>query len=74
MIADEMMAEIDFAHALGFQNRSMLHRYADLSTTLGAGFGDREEWARAILGRRDLTPSDKLDALEETAAFVLLAR
>lgn len=73
-IAAALEPDIAFAHEQGFRSMRMLERYADLCTTLGAGFGAREEWARDILSHTDMSPTTKLDRIEETAIFVLLAR
>ncbi|WP_157906875.1 hypothetical protein [Sorangium cellulosum] len=73
-IASALEPEIAFAHGQGFRSMQMLERYVDLCATLGFGFGEREHWARDILSRRDLSPQAKLDRIEETSIFVLLAR
>ena len=73
-IASELEPDIAFAHGEGFQSMRMLERYADLCATLGVGFGAREGWVRDILSLQDLSPATKLDQIEETAVFVLLAR
>ena len=66
--------EISFAHQEGFRSLPMLERYVDVCASVGLGFGAREDWARDILSRQDLSPETKLDQIEETAIFVLLAR
>ncbi|MCB2264411.1 MAG: hypothetical protein LGR52_15950 [Candidatus Thiosymbion ectosymbiont of Robbea hypermnestra] len=73
-IASALEPDITFAHDTGFRSMRMLGRYVDLCATLGVGFGARERWACDILSRRDLSPATKLDRIEETAIFVLLAR
>ena len=73
-IATALEPDITFAHEQGFRSMRMLERYADLCATLGAGFGAREEWARDILSHTDMSPTTKLDKIEETAIFVLLGR
>jgi hypothetical protein len=73
-IASELEPDIAFAHGEGFRSMRMLERYADLCATLSVGFGVREGWVRDILSRQDLSPATKLDQIEETAIFVLLAR
>jgi hypothetical protein len=73
-LASALEPEISFAHHEGFRSLSMLERYVDVCATVGLGFGAREDWARDILSRQDLSPATKLDQIEETAIFVLLAR
>ncbi|KYG04181.1 hypothetical protein BE21_04115 [Sorangium cellulosum] len=75
-LASMLEPEIAFAHAVGFRSISMLERYIDVGAALGPGFGfgAKEQWARDILSRQDLSPAAKLEHIEETAIFVLLAR
>jgi hypothetical protein len=73
-LASALEPEITFAHHEGFQSLPMLERYVDVCAAVGFGFGAREDWARDILSRQDLSPATKLDQIEETAIFVLLAR
>lgn len=74
IIASALESDIALAYRMGFRSMHMLKRYADLCATLGVGFGVRDDWARDILSRQDLSPEAKLTLIEETAIFVLLSR
>ena len=71
-IAAALEPDVAFAHDQGFRSMRMLERYTDICATLGLGFGQREDWVRDVLSRRDLSPATKLDRIEETSVFALM--
>lgn len=69
-LAGLMSREVITARRAGIRERRLLQRYADLAVVLGFGFGERIDWAAALLASKR-PPADRLSDLEDTAVFAI---